>query len=69
MGKEFVIDNLEDMCALMCDNRMPNIKPDQIKHLANGDWQNGNVTSTISYSDRTETIIEADKGGQNETDN
>ena len=23
MGKEFVIDNLEDMCALMCDNVVP----------------------------------------------
>jgi hypothetical protein len=23
MGKEFAIDNLEDMCALMCDNVVP----------------------------------------------
>ena len=23
MGKEFVIDNLADMCALMCDNVVP----------------------------------------------
>ena len=23
MGKEFVIDNLGDMCALMCDNIAP----------------------------------------------
>ena len=23
MGKEFVIDNLDDMCALMCDNVVP----------------------------------------------
>ena len=26
MGKEFVIDNLEDMCALMCDNIIPERK-------------------------------------------
>lgn len=23
MGIEIVIDSLEDMCALMCDNRLP----------------------------------------------
>ena len=23
MGKEFVVDNLDDMCALMCDNVIP----------------------------------------------
>lgn len=45
MGKEFVIDNLEDMCALMCDNKIPTIKPDQVKFLADGDWQYG--TSTV----------------------
>ena len=27
MGKEIVIDSLEDMCALMCDNVLPKEKP------------------------------------------
>jgi len=27
MGLEIEIDNLEDLCALMCDNRLPRKKP------------------------------------------
>jgi len=27
MGETFRVDNLEDMCAMMCDNRVPKEKP------------------------------------------
>lgn len=29
MGKEIIIDSLEDMCALMCDNRIPREKKEK----------------------------------------
>ena len=33
MGAEFVIDNLEDMCNLMCNNQMPRRKKGMDKVL------------------------------------
>lgn len=33
MGAEFVIDNLEDMCNLMCNNQMPRRKKKMDKVL------------------------------------
>lgn len=27
MGMEFVVDNIEDMCELLCNNRLPILAP------------------------------------------
>ena len=41
MGAEFTVDSLEDMCALMCDNRIPRKKGRMRREITSidfGEW-------------------------------
>lgn len=44
MGMEFVVDNLEDMCALMCDNRIPKQRG-KMPHTETLDSKRVNISS------------------------
>lgn len=53
MGMEITIDNLEDMCDLMCDNRLPKEKPQTIRQNLN--WL---LSQYIKELDDLETDIQ-----------
>jgi len=57
MGMEITIDNLEDMCDLMCDNRLPKETPQTIRQNLN--WL---LSQYIKKLDDLETDIRNGEG-------
>ena len=78
MGKEFAVETLEDMCSLMCDNRIPakkkkkprvNIQEilDEIMELAEFHSSNlvsmdGNIEKVVSLAELGQILDEIKEG-------
>lgn len=50
MGMEIVIDSLEDMCALMCDNVIPEKDPENTEIPAGHDSDRDSLNSVRNHT-------------------